>query len=335
MSDDTRGTTRPNVRWAPSVGPTVGLVLAVGLGAPASLSAQSPAHLEHPPAEFERLLYRESFEVEESKGLRYVDDPKLQAVLRFADGKRARVKLVSAPHGGGKFNNRPRYEAAVYELQKLFLEEDEYVVPPTVCRCVPPWKFEELFGDARPTFDGTPCRMVMLQAWLRGVTDEEVFDRDRSESDTAYARHLANVDVLTYLVDHKDANKGNVVVAQKFLSSRVFAVDNGVTFASQPGNRGTEWRHLRVERIPRETIERLQGVTLGDLEAHLATIAQFETQPEGMVPVEPAPPFDPEEGIRLKDGVLQIGLTRDEIEDIHERIQELLERIDEGEVETF
>ncbi len=35
------------------------------------------------------------------------------------------------------FNNVPRYDLAAYELQKLFLDPPEYVVPPTALRMVP------------------------------------------------------------------------------------------------------------------------------------------------------------------------------------------------------
>ena len=48
-----------------------------------------------------------------------------------------RVKLRRAEPGAEDFNNRPRYDLAAYELQKLFLEPAEYVVPPTALRFVP------------------------------------------------------------------------------------------------------------------------------------------------------------------------------------------------------
>ena len=335
-SQTTRSRTdeRPRRSTATTTGRLRGRVPAALLPAlllPAAATAQGQGHLEHPAPEFERLIERGRFAVESSQGVRYEDDPTLQAVLRFEGGERATVKMASAPRRGGAFNNRPRYEAAAYQVQKLFLDPEGYVVPPTTCRCLPPDQFEELFERRQPTFRGSPCGLVLLQAWLRGVIDEGVFDRDRFASDTAYARHLANANVLTYLIDHKDANKGNVVVAQRFLGSRVFAVDNGVSFESRKSNRGTAWRRLRVDRIPRETVERLRALERSDLEERLAVFAQFE----GIERVEPTAPLDPDEGLRRDGRVLQIGLEEDEIEGVWERIRKLLERVDEGDLETF
>lgn len=307
------------------------LALVPALFLPVAAAAQAQGHLEHSAPTFERLLERGSFAVESTQGVRYEDDPTLQAVLRFEGGERATVKMASAPHRGGAFNNRPRYEAAAYEVQKLFLDPEDYVVPPTVCRCLPPEQFEELFGRRQLTFQGSPCGLVLLQAWLRGVVDEDVFDRDRFASDTAYARHLANANVLTYLIDHKDSNQGNVVVAQRFLGSRVFAVDNGVSFESRKSDRGTAWRRLRVDRIPRETVERLRALERSDLEERLAVIAQFQ----GLTPVEPTAPIDPGEGFRQEGRVLQMGLEEDEISGLWDRIRKLLERVDDGDLETF
>lgn len=298
---------------------------------PAAAAAQGQGHLEHSAHEFERLIERSRFGIETTQGVRYEDDPTLQAVLRFEGGERATVKMAAAPYRGGAFNARPRYEAAAYEVQKLFLDPGDYVVPPTTCRCLPPEQFEELFGRRQPTFEGSPCGLVLLQAWLRGVIDEDVFDRDRFASDTAYARHLANANVLTHLIDHKDSNVGNVVVSQRFLGSRVFAVDNGVSFESQKGNRGTAWRRLRVDRIPRETVERLRALERSDLHDRLAVIAQFE----GLTPVERTAPIDPDEGFRQEGRVIQMGLEKDEIDGVWERIRKLVERVDEGDLETF
>lgn len=298
---------------------------------PTAAAAQGQEHLEHPAPEFERLLERGRFAIESTQGVRYEDDPTLQAVLRFEGGERATVKLASAPYRGGAFNNRPRYEVAAYEVQKLFLDPEEYVVPPTVCRCLPPEQFEELFGRRQPTFEGSPCGLVLLQAWLRGVIDEDAFDRDRFASDTAYGRHLANANVLTHLIDHKDSNEGNVVVAQRFLGSRVFAVDNGVSFASRESDRGTAWRRIRVDRLPRETVERLRALERSDLDERLAVIAQFE----GLTPVDPTATIDPDEGFRQEGRVLQMGLDEDEIGGVWERIRKLLERVDEGDLGTF
>lgn len=312
------------------------LACAAVLACPAALRAQAAGNLQQPPSEIERYLAREAFTVDTLRGARYPDDKTKQVTLEFEDGTRMLAKWAPAPHGGERFNEAPRYEEAAYQVQKLFLDEDEYVVPPTLCRCVPVWVYREHAPDARPTFDESSCVLIALQAWMWSVTEEGVFDRERFRSDTLYARHLANLNVLTYLIDHKDANKGNFLISTVDGRPRVYAVDNGVSFSSEKGNRGYEWRRLRVERIPDETAERLRSIEREELTERLATFAQFErTESRGMVRVEPGEPIDPDEGIRLRDGVLQLGLTGDEIQDVWERLQELVRRVERGDVGTF
>ena len=238
--------------------------------------------------------------------------------------------------GGGEFNNRPRYELAAYRIQKLFLPPDEYVVPPTVVRCFPlSWYRTALEDRAPETFSGTEHVMVVLQYWLWGVTAEDVFDEDRFESDSVYARHLANLNVLTYLIRHRDANKGNFVVSEDPESPRVFAVDNGVSFRSERSNRGDDWRRLRVDRLPRRTVDRLRGLTPEELERHLGVLVQFELRGSQLVAVEPGQNLDPGDGIRRRDGVIQLGLTEGEISNVWDRLQDLLEDVDEGDLGVF
>lgn len=311
--------------------------LAAALLLASAPAAPAQANLQHPPSVIERHLESEPFSVDTLRGARYPGDPTKQAVLAFEGGPRMLVKWAPAPPGGEQFNAMPRYEEAIYRLQQLFLEEGEYVVPPTACRCVPVWVYGELEERARPTFEGTSCVLVTLQSWLWSVTDEGVFDRDRFRRDTAYAHHLANLDVLTHLADHKDANEGNFLVSTVSDRPRVFAVDNGVSFGSRKSNRGDVWRELRVDRIPRETARRLREIDREDLARQLATVAQFEEAgSRGMTRVEePGEPLDPGKGIRRADGVLQLGLTEGEIEGVWERLRGLVRRLEQGEITTF
>lgn len=325
---------RRRLRFGVLISVTLALAVAAVLAVPATSQAQWE-NMRRPAGEIERLLQEVPFEIQASRGARAPEDRTRQLTLSFDGGSPVLVKMIPAPRGGEDFNNRPHYEAAAYELQKLFLDPEEYVVPPTVCRCMPVWLYRQLEEDAEATFEGTTCRLVTLQSWLWGVTDENVFDRDRFERDTLYARHFANTNVLTYLIEHKDGNVGNVLVAQDSALGRVYAVDNGVSFESRESNRGTEWRQLRVDRIPLSTVERLRGVELGDLTERLAVLVQYEQRDGQIALVEPGAPLDAEDGVRVEDGTIQLGLTRDEIEDVHERIRDLLERVDEGDLETF
>ena len=59
------------------------------------------------------------------------------------------MKLRKAEPGADTFNNVPRYDLAAYELQKLFLDPAEYVVPPTALRMVPLADFRKYSPDVK------------------------------------------------------------------------------------------------------------------------------------------------------------------------------------------
>lgn len=306
------------------------LALAVG---PAS---GQDANVRLHPDTAEARLAHSHFELVQAKDTRFEGDRTQQALLEFPGGSPMLVKWARAPRGGGRFNNRPRYELAAYRLQKLFLEPEEYVVPPTAIRCLPlDWYRSELERRAPETFPGTGEVMVVLQYWLWGVTDEGVFDEERFRRDTAYARHLANLNVFTYLVRHNDANEGNFLLSENSEAPRLFAVDNGVAFDSEVSNRGYEWRRLRVDRVPRATVERLRGLSREDLRRQLGVLVQFEPAGGRLTAVDPGENLDPGKGIRHRDGVVQLGLTEGEISDVWGRLERLLEEVDSGDLDVF
>lgn len=314
-------------------GLAAGLVLLVPGTAPA---AAQDANIKLHPDTIEARLAEARFELRQAQDTRFEGDRTQQALLAFPGGSLMLVKWARAPRGGGEFNNRPRYELAAYRLQKLFLSPEEFVVPPTVVRCFPlAWYRTELEERAPETFSDTGHVMVALQYWLWGVTADDVFDEDRFESDSVYARHLANVNVLTYLIRHRDANEGNFVISEDPGNPRVFAVDNGVSFRSERSNRGDEWRRLRVDRLPRRTVERLRRLTREELERRLGVLVQFELRGGRLVTAEPGENLDPGDGIRRRDGVIQLGLTRAEISDVWDRLRNLLEDVDEGDLGVF
>lgn len=312
------------------------LALAGAFVLAAPLPAQD-ANVRHAPGEIEELLAAGDFEIGRRHGARYEGDRTDQVLLQFESGEQLLAKWARAPRGGEEFNNNPRYEVAAYQVQKLFLDPGQYVVPPTVCRCFSPARYAELAGErAEPTFDGTSCVLTVLQYWLWSVTASDVWDEERLRTDDAYARSMANLDVFTYLVNHKDANVGNFLLSTVQESPRAFAVDNGVTFRSKKSDRGDQWSELRVDRVPRETVARLRELSREDLQRRLGVLVQFQDRRFETVRTEPGRNLDPGEGVRVsEDGVIQLGLTRREIRDVHDRIQRLLRRVDSGDLEVF
>ena len=72
------------------------------------------------------------------------------------------------------------------------------------------------------------------------------------------------------------------------------------------------------------------------LERHSAVVVQLEPDVNGILrPTEPGSPLDSEEGARRAGTAVQFGLTHEEIDDIWERIEELVEKLDEGKIPVF
>jgi hypothetical protein len=92
------------------------------------------ANITYPVDEIERKLIHEDFEILKFRDLRFKGDIGKRVILKYDDGKDLQIKWRRALNEGHVFNNAPRFEIAAYELQKLFLDESDFVVPPTVAR---------------------------------------------------------------------------------------------------------------------------------------------------------------------------------------------------------
>ena len=301
-----------------------------------SLPAQD-SNILMPTDSIEMLFRTRDLRVLQWMDTRFEGDRTQRVLLRFDDDTKAFAKWAMAPPGGvGVFNNRPRYECAAYEFQKLFLDEPEYVVPPTVARSVSVEAYRALQPAVKATFGNAESVLVVLQYWLWNVTADNVWDESRFEADTLYARHFANLNLFTHLIRHGDANKGNVLISSIDSNPRVFAVDNGIAFdRREESDRGTRWRNLRVKRLPRRTVERLRALTREELDRRLSVVAQFQKVGHQFVDVEPTEPLDRNRGMRNRDDVVQLGLTKAEIGHIWDRIQKVLKKVDDGKVTLF
>jgi hypothetical protein len=306
-----------------------------------SAAPRPPAgrHWPVPPAEMEKLLRTGKGEVRE----RHEVGSGVTGAERFttyfpALRRNVDFKWKAAPSGDADgWNNNPRKELAAYEIQKWFLPPGAYVVPTTVARCVPLDSYRRLEPKAEPTLPGTRCVFGVEAMWLQNVeVPEDLYEEARFRRDPVYARHLANFNLLTYLIDDRDTRKGNVLTSTDASNRRVFSVDNGISFDPLLYNPfENQWKDIRVPALPRESVERLRAVTPSKAR-ELSVVAQFRTDREGILrPVRPGPALDPERGSRFRDGVLQLGLTDGEIEHVWERVQELLREVDERKIPLF
>ncbi len=283
----------------------------------------------------EQRLKADTFRVLQVRGSRRPNDRTQRVTLAFDDSSVIQVKWAIFAPNAEVFNNSPRYEIAAYEFQKMFLDESDYVVPPTLSRAFNLDWYAQMDASAKPTFGRTASVLVTLQYWLGAVSSDSVFDLKRFDRDTVYARHLANLNVFTYLIKHNDANVGNVLISSSAVSPRLFAVDNGLAFGVEESDRGTDWRELRVSKVPLKTVERLRQITREDLDRTLGVVAEYEIRDRVFFPVEKTANTTRGRGVRKSDTRLQLGLTRLEIDGVEQRLRNLLRRVDSGRLKTF
>jgi hypothetical protein len=317
--------------------PRLAAIAALLLGVTGAASAQD-LNIPRPADELERELATEPLRIATAEISRpkAKGDITLKAEVSFSGDPPYRVKLRRAEPGAEDFNNRPRYDLAAYELQKLFLDPAEYVVPPTALRMVPVGELLPYSPQAKPTFRGSDEVLVVLQYWLHEVmVIEDVYDPQRFAADPVYARHIGQLNVLTALIQHGDSNVGNFLISRAEQGARVFSIDNGVAFAYNESDRGQLWKRMRVDRLPRDVVARLEAVTEQELERRLGVLAQWRLQEGRWVAEAPGASLGAGRGVRQADGVVQLGLTRLEIAQVWRLLQRLLEDVDRGRIRTY
>jgi len=286
--------------------------------------------------ELERLFAAEPLTIQQAEISRpkAAGDITLRAEVSFGGAPALRVKLRRAEPGADVFNNVPRYDLAAYELQKLFLDQPEYVVPPTALRMVALADFARFAPQVERTFGDADQVLAVVQYWLNDVTNAaDVYDAGRFDADALYARHIGQLNLLTWLIEHGDSNVGNFLIATPGAGARVFSIDHGVAFASQDSDRGELWKVLRVKRFPADAVERLRRITPELLKQRLGVLAEWRLEGGSYVPVSPSDNLSPGRGVRRRDGVLQMGLTQAEIMQVDRQLRRFLSQVERGRFE--
>lgn len=232
--------------------------------------------------------------------------------LRTRDSRRIVFRAKWRPDSSETRRNSPRFELAAYKLQRLFLEPRGYVVPPTATHCFPN---EEYRLRVNATVHGSGCVRGVLSYWLEDVTSvadageagwfrglhDHVFDPARFERDRVYRNSIARVNVLTYVIGHRDSHARNFVLARAGNESTVvYSIDNSLSFTMAPNPRVpavNDWSKLQVPALPRSVIERLRAAA--------------------------------------EESLASAGLERDEIVGVRARMAELVRRADRGEVQVY
>lgn len=270
--------------------------------------------------------------IEDAKPVRFEKDITRKAMAHTAaDPAAFRIKVRRAGAGASSFNNEPRYELAAYEISRLLFPADEQVVPAIALRSAPLAQFRLIDPAAVEAWRGTAATFYMVQCWLDGAKPHPLkIDAARFAADSAYARTISRLNVVTYLIEHKDSNRGNVMLTGEGAAVRAWAIDNGVAFDSEESDVGIFWKDLHVDAVDRALADRLRTLTLDELRARLAVIVQYELVGDTWEPRPPGVNIDPHRGVRRRGRQLQLGLTGMEIGAVERRRVKLVRRIEQG-----
>jgi hypothetical protein len=241
--------------------------------------------------------------------------------------------------------NEPRKELAAHAVQKLFLDETELAAPPTVAHCFPLADYRDFDPEERATFDGIDCVLGFVSYWLESVRTpssarqdgllsgegKSFWDAELFEKDPMYRSSAANTNLLTYVIRHGDPHNSQFLLEPTPQGLRTYVVDNSIGFRSIKNPiylLREDWSKIRVPRLPKRTVERLQALTDEDFAA-LTTVNELELQGRQLVRVTTLAPANSDGSAMSWHGSrLRIGLTRGEIELVQSRVRDLLARPD-------
>ncbi len=311
------------------------LIIATLLMGPSGAVLAQDANILQPIAQLEKQIAVEPLVIAQAEISRpkAKGDITLRADVSFGGAPPLRVKLRKSEPGGDTFNNVPRYDVAAYELQKLFLDPAEYVVPPTTLRMVPLAEIAKYSPGVERTFPGADQVLSVAQYWLSNISViADVYDPEQFASDATYARHIGQLNIFTFLIEHRDSNAGNFLISKERKGARVFSIDHGVAFASEDSDRGELWKDMRVNRLPADTVERLRRITPQILVEKLGVLAQWKLEDGKFVAVPFGPNLFASKGVRRKGEMLQVGLTGSEIKALNRQLKILLKQVDNGKI---
>ena len=253
-------------------------------------------------------------------------------------GKEIKWKFKkNVPNSVDNFNTSPRKEIAAYEVQKLFLDPEDYVVPTCLPLCIPRDRYMKRVGYAAATLKGTDCVLGLKTIWMVDVTiPDKLYDESRFLKDSTYAYYMSNFNLLTYLIQHRDPRKGQFLVSMNDKRRQVFSIDNGISFGFWAYNIFIQqWDRINLPALREDSIDRLRKIQRQDLD-FLGVLAQFELDDKGILRPKPAGEnLDPKKGAKYKDGTLQYGLSKSEIDAVWDRIQNVIAEVDAGKIQVF
>lgn len=257
--------------------------------------------------------------------------------IETAEGLSFNAKFKPVPGDLDTFNNSPRREIAAYRLQHHFLEPDQFVVPPTVLRCLPIADNAAVIEDLE-AFDESDCALGVVAFWVEDISSDDVVDETDWVADPAYRDALGRLNTFTILIGHQDDIGENFYRTLDDDRPRLLSIDNGLSMGAMGANPiqlfSSSWSSAKVPSVPSDVVARLESLDAKALD-DLMAVAQVERVGRSWARVEPGPPMTPvTEGVRRTDDVIQLGLTADEVTDIHKRLAHLLGEVRKRDLET-
>ncbi len=85
-----------------------------------------------------------------------------------------------------------------------------------------------------------------------------------------------------------------------------------------------------MKQLPADAVQRLHQVTLKTLSDRLGVLAQWRLDAGHYVPAALGENINATRGVRQKNGSVQMGLTRSEIDAVYRLLQRLIDQADHG-----
>lgn len=230
-------------------------------------------------------------------------------------GSGARVLTLALGHGSDELifrakwrsldttsgSNSPRKELVAYFAQSLFLDQEDYVFPPTRGRCFELQHYRRTVDpNAAPTFpDESSCVFGIASLWLEESEafedgwfgEEKVFVESRWANDPVYRKTLANGNLLAYLISNGDTHNGNWIKVQTPKGTRLYLVDASISL-TRMGNPSLgpdeNFVSLLAPALDQRSVQRLLELERDDLR-RLFSVERFAAGDSMLRPVNAAP----------------------------------------------
>lgn len=302
----------------------------------------------------ERLLRQDALVIRGAEQTHGGNQGVIALALEAPGGARLKAKWRSLE--SASLFNTPAKELAAYHVQRLLLDPRDYVVPPVASHCFALDEYHDAVLESAAPLEGTDCVLGFLSYWLiEGITmpearregvwpmppdgadddDPQLFDARRFEEDPVYRRNLAILNLITHVVNNRDAHAGQFVLYDE--PWHAFLVDNSLTFRAVPNPYTMfmqDLSRMHVPAIPADVAARLESLAPADLEA-LRVIDEYVIDDGRLRRTSPGAPLPGDAFLRRSGARLQIGLPEADVRETWERIEGVRRALREGRLRTF